>query len=119
VEPTSPADPEVLAAQQRLARREESRALLTSNPALAAELHIGRPDLGRQYDDGGLVDINHVPAEVIVRELGLPPPVAEELVAQRTRVGGFHSADDLVVYCDAVTPHQVAVLRDRLLFTPR
>ncbi len=119
VEPISPADPAVLAAQQRLARREESRALLTSNPALAAELRIGRPDLGRQYDDGGLVDINHVPAEVIARELGLPAPVAEEIVVQRTRVGGFHSADDLVVYCDAVTPHQVAVLRDRLLFTPR
>ena len=110
VEPISPADPAVLAAQQRLARREESRALLTSNPALAAELRIGRPDLGRQYDDGGLVDINHVPAEVIARELGLPAPVAEEIVVQRTRVGGFHSADDLVVYCETVTPHQVAAV---------
>jgi len=60
-----------------------------------------------------------VPAEVITRELGIPPPVAEQIVAQRTRVGGFHSADDLVVYCEAVTPHQVTVVRDRLLFTPR
>lgn len=118
-EPLSPADPALLIAQQRLARRKEARALLTSNPALAAELRIGRPDLGQHYDDGGLVDINHVPAEIIARELGLPPPVAEEIVAQRTRVGGFHSADDLVVYCEAVTPHQVAVVRDRLLFTPR
>jgi len=119
VEPTSPADPAVLAAQQRLARREEARALLTSNPVLAAELRIGRPDLGRQYDDGGLVDINHVPAEVITRELGIPPPVAEQIVSQRTSFGGFHSADDLVVYCEAVTPHQVATVRNRLLFTPR
>jgi hypothetical protein len=118
-EPISPADPAVLAAQQRLARREEARALLAGNPALAAELRIGRPDLGRQYDDGGLVDINNVPAEVITRELGIPPPVAEQIVAQRTRVGGFHSADDLVVYCETVTPHQVTVVRDRLLFTPR
>ncbi|MGH3814136.1 MAG: hypothetical protein ACRDUV_17085, partial [Pseudonocardiaceae bacterium] len=118
-EPISPADPAVLAAQQRLARREEARALLAGNPVLAAELRIGRPDLGRQYDDGGLVDVNHVPAEVITRELGIPRPVAEQIVAQRTRVGGFHSADDLVVYCEAVTPHQVAVVRDRLLFTPR
>ncbi|MGH4015853.1 MAG: hypothetical protein ACRDSL_18410 [Pseudonocardiaceae bacterium] len=118
-EPISPADPALLAAQQRLMRRKEARALLTSDPALAAELRIGRPDLGRHYDDGGLVDINHVPAEVIARELGLPRSVVEEIVAQRTRVGGFHSADDLVVYCEAITPHQVTVVRDRLLFTPR
>lgn len=118
VEPALSADPAVLAAQHRLARRNEARALLHSNPALAAELRIGRPDLGRHYDDGGLVDINHVPAQVIVQELGIPSLVAEEIVVQRTRVGGFHSADDLVVYCEAVTPHQVQLVRDRLLFTP-
>jgi hypothetical protein len=117
VEGALPADPAVLVAQQRLARRNEARALLTSNPTLAAELRIGRPDLGRQYDDGGLVDINHVPAQVIASELGIPSPIAEEIIVQRTRVGGFHSADDLVVYCGAVTPHQVELVRDRLLFT--
>ncbi|HEU0086217.1 MAG TPA: helix-hairpin-helix domain-containing protein [Pseudonocardiaceae bacterium] len=115
--PSLPPDPALLAAQQRLARRQEARALLASNPTLAAELRIGRPDLGREYDDGGLVDINHVPAEVIARELGIPQHVADGIVAARTAVGGFHSADDLVVYCDEVTPQQVAVLRDRLLFT--
>lgn len=118
VEPLSPADPAVLAAQQRLARRKEARALLSSDPALAAELRIGRPDLGRLYDDGGLVDINHVPAEVIARELEIPFPVAEEIVAQRTRVGGFLSTDDLVVYCQAVSPNQIAVAQDRLFFMP-
>jgi hypothetical protein len=118
VEPSSSADPAVVAAQQRLARRGTARALLTSNPALAAELGIGRPDLGRQYDDGGLVDINHVPAEVIAGQLGIPFSVAEEIVAQRRRIGGFYCPDDLVVYCEAVTPQEVAVVRDRLLFTP-
>jgi DNA uptake protein ComE-like DNA-binding protein len=95
----------------------EARALLTRNPALAAELRIGRPDLGRQYDDGELVDINHVPAEVIASELGITSPVAEDIVVQRTRVGDFNSVDDLVVYREAVTPHQVTVVGDRLLFT--
>lgn len=117
VEPTLSADPAVLVAQHRLARRNEARALLLSNPALAAELRIGRPDLGRQYDDGGLVDINHVSAQVIAHELGIPSLVAEQIVVQRMRVGGFHSADDLVVYCEAVTRHQVELVRDRLLFT--
>jgi hypothetical protein len=108
----------VLAARQRLARKNDARELLTSNPALAAELRIGRPDLRRQYDDGGLVDINHVPAEMIAWELGIPSSVAEEIVVQRTRVGGFYSVDNLVVYCETVTPHQVTVVRDQLLFTP-
>jgi hypothetical protein len=118
VEPASPVDPAVLVAQQRLARRNEARTLLTGNPALAAELRIGRPDLRRQYDEGGLVDINHVPAEMIAWELGIPCLVPDEIVGQRNRVGGFHSADDLVVYRETVTPHEVAVVRDRLLFTP-
>jgi hypothetical protein len=117
VEPALSADPAVIAAQQRLARRNQARDLLTSNPTLAAELRIGRPDLDRHYDDGGLVDINHVPGQVIARELGIPSLVAEEIVAQRTSVGGFHAADDLVVYCAAVTQHQVELVRDRLLFT--
>lgn len=117
-EATPAADPTLLVAQQRIARREQARALLVDNPALAAELRIGRPDLGRRYDDGGLVDINNVPAEVIVKELELPSLTAEQIVAQRTRVGGFHSADDLFVYCEAINPHQVAVIRNRLLFTP-
>ncbi|MBV8995005.1 MAG: helix-hairpin-helix domain-containing protein [Pseudonocardiales bacterium] len=118
MELTASVDPAVAAAQRRIARRNEARALLVSNPALAAELRIGRPDLGRQYDDGGLVDINHVPASVIAHEVGISLPLAEEIVAQRTRVGGFQSADDLVVYCEAISPHQVDLVRDRLLFTP-
>jgi hypothetical protein len=89
-------DPALLTAQQRLARREQARTLLVDNPALAAELRIGRTDLGRRYEDGGLVDINNVP-DVIAKELELPSIVAEQIVAQRTRVGGFHSADDLLV----------------------
>ncbi len=116
-ERTSSEDPTVLAAQQRLARRQRARALLTNNPALAAELLIGRPDLGGHYDDGGLVDINHVPAEVIAQELRIPLPVAVEIVEQRSRIGGFQSTDDLVVYCETITPNQVSVVRDRLLFT--
>jgi hypothetical protein len=114
----SSVDPMVVAAQRRIARRNQARALLLNNPALAAELRIGRPHLGRQYDDGGLVDINHVPAPVIAHEFGVPILMAEQIVAQRSRVGGFHSADDLVVYCAAITPRQVELVRDRLLFTP-
>ena len=52
-------------------RRTEALELATRDPQLARDLRIGRPDLPRQYDDGGLVDVNHAPAGVIVQGLGL------------------------------------------------
>jgi hypothetical protein len=40
-------------------------------PAWPGTCKIGRPDLPREYDDGGLVDVNHVPAAVLAAPLGL------------------------------------------------
>jgi hypothetical protein len=50
--------------------REQARAVVAGDPALARELRIGRPDLPRQFDDGGLIDVNHVPEQVLVDRLG-------------------------------------------------
>ncbi len=113
-----PVDPAVAAAQDRLAKRVQARELLASNPALAAELRIGRPDLDRQYEDGGLVDVNHVPAPTLATELGLPAEVAAEIVAARARPGGLSSPDELVVYCAGMTLERLNVIRDRLVFPP-
>jgi len=113
-----PQQPALLAARERLRRRGESRELLASDPVLASELKIGRPDLCREYDDGGLVDINRVPAGTLISELGLEPRLAERIVTERSRLGGFSYPDELVVYCEGITGEQVADLRDRLLFRP-
>ncbi|MET7393048.1 hypothetical protein ABZS66_06065 [Dactylosporangium sp. NPDC005572] len=115
---SQPADPVLAAAQERLARRAEARALLASDPALAGELLIGRPDLYRQYDDGGLIDVNNVPSAVLARELRLPAEAAEQIVDARERLGGFSSPDELVVYCAGITPAQLGNIRDRLVFLP-
>ncbi|GII23657.1 hypothetical protein Pme01_32540 [Planosporangium mesophilum] len=112
-------DPALAAAQWRAQRRQEARALITTNPPLAAELRIGRPDApGRQYDDGGLVDVNHVPAAYLVSELDLTPEAAAEIVSERDRCGGFSSPEELVVYCSEMTPERLAIIRDRLVFIP-
>jgi hypothetical protein len=116
--PVPLADPAIEAARHRTQRRQEARALLASDPALAAELRIGRPDLPRSYDDGGLVDVNHVPADTLVEQLDLPGGVAASVVAERDRVGGFGSADELVVYCDGMTADRLQIIRDRLVFIP-
>jgi hypothetical protein len=114
------ADPAVAAAARRVARRQEAKSLLATNPAMAWELRIGRPDVaGRHYDDGGLVDVNHVPANWIAYALQLPPELAQEIVTARDdRPGGFSSADELVLYCDHVTPEMLTMIGDMLVFRP-
>jgi hypothetical protein len=114
-----PADPAIVAAQWRAHRRQEARALLAKDPALAAELRIGRPDApARQYDDGGLVDVNHVPAQLLAAELELSPSLAAALVAERERLGGYGSPEELLVYCPGLTPQRLEIIRDRLVFVP-
>jgi hypothetical protein len=113
-------DPALAAAQWRAARREEARQLQTTQPAIANELMIGRPDLpGRQYDDGGLVDVNHVSADWLVRYLTIDRGLADRIVEARDLHNGFTTAEELIVYCDGLTPAKLDLFRDRLVFVPR
>lgn len=113
-------DPALAQAQWRLARRAEARHLQATQPSIAAELMIGRPDLpGRQYDDGGLVDVNHAPAEWLMRMLSIERPLAERIVEARELHNGFTTPEELIVYCEGLTPAKLEQFRDRLLFVPR
>jgi len=105
----------VAEAKSRIDRRRDARQLAASNPALARELKIGRPDLARDYDDGGLVDVNHVPGPVLAAQLSLAPAEASDVLAARDRLGRFTSADELSAYT-ALTPGRVDELRDLMLF---
>jgi hypothetical protein len=120
--PVAPASPErrnrqaVAVAKSRIERREEARHLVRSDPALARDLKIGRPDLPRDYDDGGLVDVNHVPGPVLAAQLGLAPTEVTDVLAARDRLGRFSSADELCAYTQ-LSPDRVDELRDLMLFT--
>lgn len=75
-----------LAVQQILqsrTKRAQARDLASADPLMARELHIGRPDLPRDYDDGGLVDIASAPEYVIALVLDLPPELAAGIIAVR------------------------------------
>jgi hypothetical protein len=109
------ADPlgaQALAARQR---REEARRMWSSDPALARELGVGRPDLGRGFDDGGLVDLNSVPATVLARVCAVAPAQAEAIVAAREARGGtYYNLGELFV--DVPVPADVqAALTERAL----
>ena len=110
--PPQPALAAALAARQR---RGEARAIASRDAALAHELRIGRPDLPRQFDDGGLVDVNHVPARVLVDQLGLSPARAGQVVEVRDRLGGFAGPEELAAYTD-LSPEAVDGLKEHLVF---
>jgi hypothetical protein len=110
--PVQPALAAALAARQQ---REEARAIATRDIALARELRIGHPELPRQFDDGGLVDVNHVPAHVLVDRLGLSLAQAGQVVRARERDGGFAGPEELTAR-SGLPEATVDALRERLLF---
>lgn len=107
-----PPDPAIAAALAARERRAEARRLAAEDPLLARELRIGRPDLTRTYDDGGLADLNTAPGHVLARTLGIAPAHAEQIVACRTTAGRFGTVDDVFAWADL--PYEVwDQIRDR------
>ncbi|MFI0357455.1 BTAD domain-containing putative transcriptional regulator [Actinomadura sp. 9N407] len=89
-------EPAVVVLIERRTRREQARVLLLHHPAMAAELRVGRPDLPRTFDDGGLIDVNAVPEQVLAGLPGLDPYSARLIVTVRQAQGPYASIDDLV-----------------------
>jgi len=106
----------VARAKSRLERRKEARRMVAAQPDLARDLKIGRPDLPRDYDDGGLVDVNHVPSTVLSAQLGLTPAEVTDVLTARERLGRFTSADELCAYTQ-LSPDRVDELRELMIFT--
>ncbi|MEV4480921.1 BTAD domain-containing putative transcriptional regulator [Micromonospora coxensis] len=101
----------------RRVRREQARHLLHHHPAARYELRIGRPDLPRVFDDGGLVDVNAVSDQVLAGLPGLTPDQCRHIVTDRLLRGPYSSVEELAGRCllpPAVTEH----LRDVLVFLP-
>lgn len=102
------------AARHRVRRRQAARRLAMRHPARAARLSVGRPDLPRSYDDGGLVDINHAPDRALAEQLGMTQREIDALHAARRHLGTLSSAAELSVYAE-LPPHRVDELRDFII----
>jgi hypothetical protein len=105
----------VSGAEDRMNVRNKARKLARKDPALARELRIGRPDLPREYDDGGLVDVNHVPAAVLVSHLKLTAQQAAKVASVRDEIGRFDGPTDLEAYA-GLPPERVDELSDLMIF---
>lgn len=102
-------------ARARMDRRRQARELAERNPVLARDLKIGRPDVPHDYDDGGLVDVNHVPGDVLASRLGLTPAESAAVIEARGQLGRFSSPEELSVYAQ-LPPDRVEALRDWMMF---
>ncbi|MEU9737869.1 AfsR/SARP family transcriptional regulator [Micromonospora chersina] len=103
--------------EQRRLRREQARYLLHHYPAARVDLRIGRPDLLRTYDDGGLVDVNAVPDPVLATLPGLTVDQRRQVAVDRWLRGPYGSLEELAGRCH-LPPAAAETLRDVLLFLP-
>lgn len=108
-------DPAIRAAIEQRERRKLAREILANDRALAKTLCIGRPDLHRDFADGGLIDVNHVPDRVLCSLPGVDADMADRIVSARERLDGLRSPADLVVEAD-VPSDVVDALTDVLVF---
>ena len=78
-------------------------------------MRVGRPDLAREYDDGGLVDINSVPAEGLQRFAGMSSAEAAEVLRARRELGRFSSVNELEAFA-TLSHGTLARLREVAVF---
>lgn len=98
-------------------QRQMARQYAVFNPAAARYHAVGRPDLPRSYDDGGLVDLNHAPEPVLAGLRGITPVEAHRIAVDRYENGPFETPDDLVRR-GLVTPRTASRLATWLICVP-
>lgn len=105
------------AAGQRLTDRRRALDLAHRNPALAAEVGVGRPDKPGAAS-AGLVDLNNANVTALLQLPGIDGEIATQIVEAREKLGGFSSLEDCgeTLDLDGAT---VEDLRDKVVFLPR
>ena len=103
-------------AKHRRQLREAARKMVADDPGLAHELRIGRPDLmPRAFDDGGLIDVNHAPPQVLSLLPGLTYEMVDRIMRVRDHAGGFISVEELALHAD-LPPDIVAGIGEYAIF---
>ena len=103
------------AAREASRRRAEARGIVEKDAVLARDLKIGRPDLGGSFDDGGLVDVNHAPVDLLVRRLGWTAAEARSVDEIRVRLGGFSGIEEFSAYA-RLAPDRIDAVAYLLVF---
>jgi DNA uptake protein ComE-like DNA-binding protein len=113
----SPAKQAIEEARDAVETRREAQRLAASEPAVALQMGVGRPDVqGARHL--GVVDLNRAGIEAIEALPGITHKLAREIVRARTEIDGFASLEDM-----GMTLHLdgdlVEDLRPYVVFLPR
>ncbi|RYB94801.1 hypothetical protein EUA93_10835 [Nocardioides oleivorans] len=95
--------------------RDRYRALVEKDRPLARSMRVGRPDVTRDYDDGGLLDVNSAPSYTLAEHGGISSAQADKLVEVRGQLGRYVSMDEVLAYVDLPDPAATR-LRDVAVF---
>lgn len=85
-------------AAEELARRrqrDEYRRLVNRDVNLARTMGVGRPDLKRNFDDGGLLDLNALSFEALTTFGQMSATEARQVVEARERRGRLSAVEDI------------------------
>lgn len=91
--------------------REQYRELARRDPALAREMRVGRPDVPRNFEDGGLLSLNQLSEQALAAHSDLTAEEIADIVEVRTQRDGLVSIDDVVVF-GRLTPQRADQLRE-------
>ncbi|MEU5155569.1 helix-hairpin-helix domain-containing protein [Glycomyces sp. NPDC021274] len=97
--------------------REQARRTAEADPMLAKRLGIGRPDLPRQFDDGGLIDLNHAPLQELMTLPGVTERSARQIQDWVAQSGPFGSLGEVMLVID-LSPTFEHHLREYCVFIP-
>jgi DNA uptake protein ComE-like DNA-binding protein len=114
---SSPLQAAVEAGDLRLSDREQARRLARTNPQLAQEIGIGRPDRTGGAD-AGLVDVNNASVTALLELPGVDGDLATRIIETREHIHGFSSVEDMGLVMD-LDGDLVEGLRDETVFLPR
>lgn len=103
--------PGMAEALHRRQLREQYRELAQRDAALAREMRVGRPDLPRGFDDGGLLALNQLSEHALVAHSDLTAEEAADIVRVRTERDGLISIHDVAVF-GRLTPQRAEQLRE-------
>jgi hypothetical protein len=118
--PRTPPTPDYEGAVRIATGRRELRAAAREtarDPVMAWELRIGRPDLPRGFDDGGLIDVNHVPPYVLAQLPRMNTELVDRIVRAREQCGGFTSVEELSALAE-LPPTLTETLGEYAIFLP-
>ena len=99
------------------ALRDQARQFAAFAPDRALRLGIGQPGVPRTFDDGGLIDLNHVPGAELARAARLSMSDAHRIVTDRHLRGPFQRPEDLVLR-GLVSARTVRRLEGQLICIP-